>query len=110
RGGGGGGGRERPPMCGGEGPERGRDRAAVSGEGRLMAVRTGKAVRVWEAGKEHSLPPLEHDGYVRSIAFAGDDSLLVTHGDEKMARIWDARTGVPPHVPGAHPGVQTLPA
>jgi len=84
------------------------DIAAVSADGRLMAVRTGKAVRVWEAGKEHSLPPLEHDGYVRSIAFAGDDSLLVTHGDEKMARIWDARTGVPRHVLGHAAEVKDL--
>ena len=36
-----------------------------------------------------------HKGFVHSVAFSPDGSLLATGGADKMARIWDSRNGAP---------------
>jgi WD40 repeat protein len=51
-------------------------------------------VRLWEVpGGRPLLPPLFHDGWVRSVAFSPDGKTLVTGCDDGTARLWGADDG-----------------
>ena len=45
-----------------------------------------------------------HDGPVDAAAFSPDGKLVVTGGDDRTARLWDAATGEPVGRPLHHPG------
>ena len=51
-------------------------------------------VRIWQldAGETRA-PTQQHDGWIHAVALAGDGSLAVTAGQDRIIRLWDATTG-----------------
>ncbi|MGE0812711.1 MAG: TIR domain-containing protein [Vicinamibacterales bacterium] len=64
-----------------------------SPDGGLMAPRHDQSVTIVDTATGKVLHTLVHGGYVRFTAFADGGRLLVTGGDEKVARVWDVASG-----------------
>ena len=64
---------------------------------RLWDARTGSLFRTFVG---HTLP-------IQSVAFAPDDSMLASAGEDRHIRIWDGRTGKALHSLRGHTGAVT---
>jgi eukaryotic-like serine/threonine-protein kinase len=76
---------------------------AISPDGKVLAAGRGP-FRLYElaTGKER-IAPLGHIGTVNSIAFTGDGKTLMSAGQDRTVRVWDAVTGQQ-KICLAHPG------
>lgn len=73
-----------------EGPIRA---AAMSSDGKRVAIASRTSAEVWDVGTSKRLRSYPHRDRVNSIAFSPDGSTLVTAADDRLARIWDETTG-----------------
>jgi WD40 repeat protein/serine/threonine protein kinase len=78
----------------------------VGSRGRAVAVVSGETVRVWAAGAEG---PVEcrHGGAITHAEFSRDESLVVTAGADRAARVWRVRDGATVGRPVEHRGPVT---
>jgi WD40 repeat protein/serine/threonine protein kinase len=81
-------------------------KAAVFGaDGRLVATACGDTAQVWDAGTGARIgPPLRHTARIRAVALSPDGRLLLTGGDDRVARLSETATGRPVGAPLAHAG------
>ncbi len=68
---------------------------AFSTTGRYLALNTGdKYARIFSTQNGKELKKFEHENWVTSQIFNGDDKYLVTGGSEGLARVWDVENGL----------------
>ncbi|MGE5180812.1 MAG: carboxypeptidase regulatory-like domain-containing protein [Acidobacteriota bacterium] len=68
--------------------------AVWSHDGRHIANKDGGVLSVWDvATGARVFTTKAHGGAIRSVMFTPDDRLVITTGDDRMARMWDAATG-----------------
>jgi hypothetical protein len=62
---------------------------ALSANGRLLAIGSDRAVRVWDLTNNEELPPLiGHQGMVRAVAFAPDGRRLLSFDSAGLKLTW----------------------
>jgi WD40 repeat protein/serine/threonine protein kinase len=77
--------------------------ANLSADGRLVATACGDTAQVWNAGTGRRIgPPLKHTARIRAVALSPDGRLLLTGGDDRVARLWETATGQPVGAPLVH--------
>ena len=60
----------------------------------LVSAHSGGAVRIWDLHNGHAIHNLQSDdGYVRSLEFNADGSLLATGSSEGEIKIWTTDSG-----------------
>jgi WD40 repeat protein len=69
-------------------------RAALSADGRWLALQLGPRVLLWDRRQSQAAPRKlsGHQGDVRSLAFSGDSQALVTASTDRTARVWPLGT------------------
>ncbi|QDU39396.1 Serine/threonine-protein kinase PknB [Maioricimonas rarisocia] len=79
-------------------------RAALSEDGKLVAVNRGRDALVFEldSGQLIAESLRHHDEAIRSLAFLPGDEELATIGSDRTIRIWGWREGGRPDVVGVH--------
>ena len=89
---------------------KGRLTAAIfSPDGTLIATKTNApTVQLWETKSDSGKVLTEltggHTAEINEVAFSLDSRLIVTAGEDRTARVWDARTGQSLGDALAHPG------
>jgi WD40 repeat protein len=76
--------------------------ASFSGDGKLLVTMLvpaafDRTARVWDVSSGRLLERLQQPDRMRTARFAPTGPLVVTAGVGKVARVWDARTGVQVH-------------
>ncbi|GJF00346.1 WD40 repeat domain-containing protein [Phanerochaete sordida] len=69
---------------------------ALSTDGKLLAAATGNTITVWRLQDGLSVQRLERDGHtdtIKEIAFSPDGQHVVSGADDKLALVWDVKTG-----------------
>jgi WD40 repeat protein/serine/threonine protein kinase/Flp pilus assembly protein TadD len=78
-------------------------RAALSPDGRAVAIASGAEARVWSITSGNPLtPPLAHQGEIAAIAFSPDGRYVATGGYDARTRVWDAARGTLVSSPFVH--------
>ena len=68
-------------------------RLVASPDGTRVAFVSGRESRLVDLARPRALPRLVHPGDITSLAFSDDGSRVVTGGRDRLARVWNARTG-----------------
>ncbi len=68
-------------------------RIVVSPDGKRAAFLSGREARVVAVPSGKTRYRLRHPGEITALAFNGDGSRIVTGGRDRLARIWNGRTG-----------------
>jgi WD40 repeat protein len=75
-------------------PSRVRALSFSPGEGRLLAVASGRVVQVWDLAQKRWLATCQgHRGDVQALAFAPDGRQFISGGTDRMVRLWETFTG-----------------
>jgi len=70
------------------------DKAALSPDGKLIAVAVGKTAVIWDSSTGEKIAQLEgHENQINAIVFSPDSSQLLTASDDMTARLWDISAG-----------------
>jgi WD40 repeat protein len=65
-----------------------------SPDGKQLAAASGTTVRIWETATGKEVPLLDgHRKALSAIALSGDGKVVVSWGDDRVIRRWDAGTG-----------------
>jgi WD40 repeat protein/tRNA A-37 threonylcarbamoyl transferase component Bud32 len=79
--------------------------ADLSTDGRFVATACGDTAQVWDAHTGQPVgPALRHTARVQAVALSPDGRLLLTGGDDRVARLWETATGRPVGEPLTHGG------
>jgi WD40 repeat protein len=68
-------------------------RIVASPDGRRVAFVSGRQAIVVDLARPRARVRVVHPGDIASLAFSSDGSRLVTGGSDKLARVWNSRTG-----------------
>ncbi len=68
-------------------------RIVASPDGRRAAFVSGRQAIVIDPARPRARVRVRHPGDITSLAFSADGSRVVTGGSDKLARIWNGRTG-----------------
>ncbi|MFT4842739.1 MAG: serine/threonine protein kinase/WD40 repeat protein [Planctomycetota bacterium] len=67
--------------------------AATSRDGRLLALsKSPKVVALLDTVSGEEIATFAHDSYIHSCALAGDGSLLLCYGEDRVAVVWDTQS------------------
>src|SRR5262249_26996964 len=70
------------------------DAVAFSPDGKRLLVAGSHGARLLDTGTwQPAVPALPQTNLIRCVGFSRDGTKMVTAGDDKMARVWDVRTG-----------------
>jgi WD40 repeat protein/tRNA A-37 threonylcarbamoyl transferase component Bud32 len=85
---------------------------ALSHDGRRLAVhfpgRVPNETRVYEVDTGRSVPIVQSNGFLATLAFSPDSRRLVSAASDTLARVWDAETGKPVGPAMRHPSFVRL--
>ncbi len=79
-------------------------RVVASPDGMRVAFLSGREARVADPVRGRLLFRLRHPGDITSVAFSTDGNRIVTGGRDRLARIWNGRTGRLVHELSGHSG------
>jgi WD40 repeat protein len=79
-------------------------RVVASPDGTRVAFLSGRDARIADPARGRILHRLNHPGEITSLAFSSDARRIVTGGRDKLARIWNGRTGKLLHELEGHSG------
>ena len=68
-------------------------RIVASSDGKRVAFVSGREARILELARPRARVRLVHPGDITGLAFSADGSKIVTGGRDRLARIWNGKTG-----------------
>ncbi|WP_199245263.1 caspase family protein [[Phormidium] sp. ETS-05] len=66
---------------------------AISQNAKYYATIENNSAIVWERKNQRKIAELNHDEFVRSVAFSPNEKYIATASLDKTARVWDIRSG-----------------